>query len=355
MITKISISNFKKLEHISFSLSDCAVLIGPNNSGKTSILQAFCLWQTAVAHYISKQIHGELDENGYALMNRIELIGTPVEDSFALWTARKPNENNINTPITIRLNGKNKGIDWVCSAHFLFCNAETVYTYLEGDTTAATDLNIAFLGPTSAVSPSEDLLSKASIQRKMGEGLTNEVIRNICYKISETDKWFDFKNKLEFLFGFELQKPILYPKTGLLKMRYTENGVTHDIAQTGLGFRQTLSLLAHLYSNPQTVLLLDEPDAHQEIIRQRQIFRLINEIAATLGSQIIIASHSEIILNEAAKHANIIAIVENTVLEINKAENPQQYNAIQKALSEIGFDYARFFQAHQPTTTLPKF
>ena len=55
-----------------------------------------------------------------------------------------------------------------------------------------------------------------------------------------------------------------------------------------------------IYSNPNSVLLLDEPDAHLEFIRQRSLFRLINDKAVENNNQIIIASHSEVLLNESA-------------------------------------------------------
>jgi len=50
-----------------------------------------------------------------------------------------------------------------------------------------------------------------------------------------------------------------------------------------------------MYANPNTILLLDEPDAHLEVIRQREAFQLINKLANGMNSQIIIASHSEVV------------------------------------------------------------
>jgi hypothetical protein len=46
--------------------------------------------------------------------------------------------------------------------------------------------------------------------------------------------------------------------------------------------------------------LLDEPDAHLEILRQREIYQKLRETAKENGSQLIIASHSEEVLNQAA-------------------------------------------------------
>ena len=44
MLTHIHIRNFKKLRDENFELGKSVVLIGPNNSGKTTALQALALW-----------------------------------------------------------------------------------------------------------------------------------------------------------------------------------------------------------------------------------------------------------------------------------------------------------------------
>ena len=64
-----------------------------------------------------------------------------------------------------------------------------------------------------------------------------------------------------------------------------------------------------MLANPGAVLLLDEPDAHLEILRQRDVYNLLTDIAATHGSQIVAASHSEIVLQEAAERDVVIAFV----------------------------------------------
>lgn len=75
------------------------------------------------------------------------------------------------------------------------------------------------------------------------------------------------------------------------------------------GLQQTLLLLAYISAHPGSVLLLDEPDAHLEILRQRQIYQVLTELAREYGSQIVAASHSEVILNEAADRDVIIVFL----------------------------------------------
>ena len=101
--------------------------------------------------------------------------------------------------------------------------------------------------------------------------------------------------------------------------------------------QQTLLLLAHQYANPGAVLLLDEPDAHLEILRQRQIYSLITDTARLTGSQIIAASHSEIVLNEAADKDMVIAFV-GTPHRID-----DRGSQVLKSLKEIGFEH--YYQA----------
>ena len=99
---------------------------------------------------------------------------------------------------------------------------------------------------------------------------------------------------------------------------------------------QTSLLLAYLSAIPNSVLLLDEPDAHMEILRQHQIYNVIRDAAPEQESQVVIASHSEGILNEAAGRDVIVAFVGHPH-RLN--DRPTQ---LLKALKDIGFeDYRR--------------
>ena len=61
-----------------------------------------------------------------------------------------------------------------------------------------------------------------------------------------------------------------------------------DVALAGRGFQQLLLIVAYLYSHRGSVLLIDEPDAHLEILRQKQVYVLLREIASTNASQVIL-------------------------------------------------------------------
>ena len=94
-----------------------------------------------------------------------------------------------------------------------------------------------------------------------------------------------------------------------MPIRSPFTGTSLDLSSSGRGLQQTLLLLAYIVSHPGSVLLLDEPDAHLEILRQRQIYQMLTELAKKHGSQIIAASHSEVILNEAADRDVVVAFL----------------------------------------------
>ncbi|MBK7637959.1 MAG: ATP-binding protein [Saprospiraceae bacterium] len=74
-------------------------------------------------------------------------------------------------------------------------------------------------------------------------------------------------------------------------MSYNEgNKKNVDLSSLGSGSKQAILLFAYLLAFPNTVNLLDEPDAHLEVIRQSNIYDKISDIAKKSNSQLIIAS-----------------------------------------------------------------
>ena len=85
--------------------------------------------------------------------------------------------------------------------------------------------------------------------------------------------------------------------------------------------------------------MLDEPDAHLEILRQRQIYQLLTDVAQENGNQIIAASHSEVLLNEAAERDVVVAFVGKPHRIDDRGSQ------VLKSLRDIGFEH--YYQAEQ--------
>lgn len=97
--------------------------------------------------------------------------------------------------------------------------------------------------------------------------------------------------------------------------------------------------MTYLATHPRSVLLIDEPDAHLEILRQREVYRLLATSAEEAASQVVIASHSEVVLNEAADRDVVVAFVGKPHRIDDRGTQ------LLKALKELG--YEEYYQAEE--------
>ena len=356
MLTRLTIRNFKRFDEVDIELGGNVVFIGPNNSGKTTALQALALWEVGLRRWESERGEGQATpkKRPGVTINRKDLLSLPVPTAKLLWRAchvrdsvregGKPATKNV--LIDVLVEGEDAGAVWRAGFEFDYANAESFYCRplraSKGNTgpltkipPEATNVSLAYLPPMSGLASNETRLDPGAVKVRLGEGRTAEVLRNICFHLFTVDngKWIEVKNRINGLFGVELGDPAYIEARGEITMSYREpNAGTLDISSSGRGLQQTLLVLAYLAANPNRVLLLDEPDAHLEILRQRDIYRILSESARESGSQVIAASHSEVVLNEAAEKDVVIAFV----------GRPHRMNdrkgQVAKALKEIGWE-----------------
>ncbi len=364
MLTKLIIRNFKRFQQVEIELGNPVVFIGPNNLGKTTALQALALWEVGLRRWNEKRAGRDAPEKRPGVtIGRRDLLAVPVPDANLLWRdlhvrdvrnhAGKPQTQNVRVDITVE--GVTEGQLWTCGLEFDYANAESFYCrpLRSSDAKnpermpvpkAASGVRMAFLPPMSGLAATERRLDPGAINVLLGEGRTAEVLRNLCYQIVTTEggqeQWKRLCEQIESFFLVSLDEPAYIAERGEIVMTYRERqGAQLDLSSAGRGMQQALLLLAHMVVNPGSVLLLDEPDAHLEILRQRQIYQLLTEWAREQGSQIIAASHSEVILNEAAGRDVVVAFVGRP-----HRIDDRGFQA-QKALKEIGFD--QYYQAEQ--------
>lgn len=110
------------------------------------------------------------------------------------------------------------------------------------------------------------------------------------------------------LFRIELLEPAYSAAEPYIRSEYREAGGKRplDLASAGSGTLQVILLLAFLHRRRGTVLLLDEPDAHQHVILQRDVYALMRRIARDRDGQVIMATHSPAML-EATEPERILS------------------------------------------------
>jgi len=364
MLTRLRIRNFKLFDDVEIHLGNPVVFIGPNNSGKTTALQALALWSIGLNRCNEKRKGKTRPEKrpGVAI-NRRDLIAVPIPNANLLWRdlhirdVQRFNgkQRTQNIRVDMIVDGVDDGIAWTCGLEFDYANEESFYCrplrLTEGNDSErmtvpsqTSHIKVAFLPPMSGLAANETRLDPGAINVRIGEGRTAEVLRNLCYQLAsdETDKkkWGEICEQIDHLFGVRLDEPEYILERGEVTMSYrTREGVRLDLSASGRGLQQTLLLLTYMTANPQSVLLLDEPDAHLEILRQRHIYQILTDTAQKQQSQVIAASHSEIILNEAADRDVVVAF-------LGKPHRiDDRGSQLLKSLKEIGFD--QYYQAEQ--------
>ena len=361
MLTRLTVRNFKRFEEVVIELGNPVVFIGPNNSGKTSALQALALWDVGLKRWNEKR-HGKMPEvRPGVTVNRRDLVTLPVPEANLLWrdlrvrdvrAAAGGERTTSNIRIEIVVDGMSKGRAWRCGLEFDYANEESFYCRPlrldPGQAGARMEIpdqaqrvRLALLPPLSGLATTETRLDSGAVNVRIGEGRTAEVLRNLCYRIHEAseERWRQLLGRMQLLFRVELLPPRYLVERGEIVMAYRERDVTLDLSAAGRGLQQTLLLLAYLYANPGAVLLLDEPDAHLEVLRQRQTYHLLREVANANGSQIVVASHSEVLLHEAVDRDTVVAFVGRPHRVDDRGSQ------VLKALREIGFEH--YVQAHE--------
>ena len=366
MLTKLICRNFKRFGEIEVELGNPVVFIGPNNSGKTTALQALALWDIGLKRWSDhRRGRPQAATRAGVAINRRDPIFVPVPNARLLWRNLQVRDiqridgrqRTQNVRMDIIVEGVAAAKKWECGLEFDYANQESFYCRplrLPGTggkvlkrmpvPEEAANLDVAFLPPMSGLVLNETRLDSGAIDVRVGEGRTAEILRNLCYQIlqeqEDSEKWDTICRQIKNLFGVELGEPNYIVGRGEIEMNYREkSGISLDLSSSGRGLQQTLLLIVYMVARPGSVLLLDEPDAHLEILRQRQIYQTLTELAREHDSQIIAASHSEIILNEAANRDVVIAFLGSPHRIDDRGSQ------LLKSLKSIGFE--QYAQAEQ--------
>jgi energy-coupling factor transporter ATP-binding protein EcfA2 len=361
VLTRLCIRNFKKFDEADIELGPVTVFCGPNNSGKTTALQAIALWRAGLTAWTTKRgIDSKAAKRPGVQINRRDLVSIPVPSTDLFWhrlRTREGQKTANGNPGTrnVRLDIIAEGVatdgSWICGLEFDYPGDETIYCRplrLSDDKNpermpvppGAVAMKVALLPPMSGLAASEPKWEPGRIDVLIGEGQTAQILRNLCLRIRDDPvMWNRLVEHIRDLFSVELQPPETIVARGEVVMSYLdEHKIRLDLSSAGRGLQQTLLLLAYLLANPRTVLLLDEPDAHLEILRQRQTYDLLTRIAREQRGQIIAASHSEVVLAEAASRDVVVAFIGQP----HRLDNRSQ---LQKWLAKYPIDH--LYQAEE--------
>lgn len=323
MITKLTLRNFKSVGEQVYDFTRFDLLVGRNNSGKSTVLQAMAIWQFCVDEFHRSKRTGTTGIQ-VVLPNFTAL---PVPEFILLWKDR----TDRNYPVDAA--GKRKQefvlieilLEWqdatskagAFGVELRYHSPQTMYAIPSGGWSAFRECEkagslprIAYVPPFSGLEPTEKFLDISPMRQQVGKGQPGSVLRNLLLRVNSPSPrdngnrppprapaaadWKELAGMVERWFSVKISPP-RYESTKdvYITVEYTDGARSYDIISGGSGFHQTLTLLAFLFGYQPTTILLDEPDAHLHVNLQREILDYFKRKSQELGTQFLIATHAE--------------------------------------------------------------
>lgn len=319
MIKQIVIERFKSIEKIELDLEGINVLIGSNNSGKSSIQQAI-QFAISVAQSSSQQRASWKNDKYSSSLSKEDLIYAPLRDIEALALNGKFVQN---VSEAMRISFEN--LQHHCSVEIRKGKNKNIATSINGKSLGETFQNVeepfSIIVPGLAGIPHTEEYKPPSIVRKAAaKGSSNSVFRNILLLLSEDrDSWNKFTKSLSEIFpNYNIKVAFDLNSDEYIKTTLNHNKINLPIDACGTGILQTIQILSYVFLYKPKLLILDEPDSHLHPDNQRRLAVLLKSIHEELGCQLLISTHSRHFF-EALKDDSKVFWINNS--QVVKEEN----------------------------------
>lgn len=321
MIKKLTVRNFKSIGEQTYDFTKFDLLIGRNNCGKSTVLQALAIWQFCIDEFHRSNRGGS---KGIQIILP-NFTALPVPEFNLLWKDRtdrrwpfvgdKKKQEYILVDIIVEWHGKD-GKPYSFEVQLRYQSPQAIYAIPSEGWSKFRELEqgqllpvVAYVPPFSGLDPTEEWRDDGPIRRQIGKAQPGSVLRNLLFRVCPppTDtagkkqkgckypqEWDDIQEIVKRWFSVELKPPkyVQGIDTEII-CEYIQNNEPFDIISGGSGFHQTLTLLAFLYGYKPTTILLDEPDAHLHVNLQREILDYFKRKSTEKNVQFLIATHAE--------------------------------------------------------------
>lgn len=293
-LDSIEIENFKKITKALIEPKEITVLVGGNDSGKSSFIQALHFGITAANSY---------SQAGKKTFPQERLQYCPTHPFYRL--SNKSEYQNQSNFFYCRLGfidetGKEaKQIIRVYRAKNDNVGFEYQRSIAEVSREISNDKRLysVFAPGISGIPISERLHHKGEIRRGLASGDANLYLRSVLYRITEDGKLPELVRLVKLVF------PDFYIACSFNKEHDTSIKVDISTAKGGIptiplelaatGVLQILQIFAYVTLFTPKLLLLDEPDSHIHPDRQATLAVALKRLTQRTDTRIILTTHSK--------------------------------------------------------------
>lgn len=317
-IEQFQIENFQCIQSLDLRLTPLHALIGPNDSGKSTILKAIRIMMALgsgrlkVENGVGYPVNPEFLSPIYTL--RLKLSGQKYSVRLDAGSTLSPGlpQNLINLPQRILLGAEGKTVGrWWAQHHNLhentFSESSPLVFKSNESSLNATDWTrpTAFLnGDARFIHPSPEAMRQPSQLHNHGNELDllderGAGLAAVLDRILSTDveKYIELNAKLRTLFPDvkSLSLPLVADGTKELRVKLMDG---REIPARNLseGFLYYTLFSALPLLSPRSILLVEEPENGLHPARISEVMRILREISKS--TQVLIATHSPLVINE---------------------------------------------------------
>jgi predicted ATPase len=290
MLTKLTIRNFKRFrDEMLIDFAPITVLVGANNSGKSTVLQALSIFQYCVDVTRKKRNGGLVLET--RTIGPDEFGALPAASLSDLWPNGKPSE-----AISIKADfdtGASIGFE----IKFSF-NRFGITPTVKGEVGKLLEqFKIRHVPIHSGLALREEYLLAPARADRLRELRHGSVIRNLLWDLKENDRdrWRLLREILSQLYPTaSIDVNFDRDVDRFISSEYEDQVLVRplDVVVSGTGFQQVLQIFSGVLSQGSSIVLMDEPDAHLHGRLQGELMRVFERLASEEGVQFILATHS---------------------------------------------------------------
>lgn len=307
MIQSIKLTRFKQFKDTEIELRPFSILMGGNNAGKTTVLQAvwlaLCsLHQGKLLTVDRKNLQIKVSSTGYYMF---DFPFVPKGDLSSLFYNKISREGStydetsgtIIQVVDVRQNCFRLHLREL----FKNLNVKLLTPAQELSRPELQNYAPLYISGFSGLRFQEERMFPAAIESKIAAGDVHSIVRNIVLdlKLHDPKKYQYLEKLLKKEFGFGIRDVHYYGENELYVFseyeEQKEGSVGLEFSNCGSGIMQILQIVAVILRNcPEKtrVVLIDEPDAHLQESLQVKFLNILMELGQELGIQIILSTHS---------------------------------------------------------------
>lgn len=323
-IKKIEFTNFKAFSSYYVNIHETNILVGPNNSGKSTIIGALRTLDAAIrfarTRAPSRIYIGDTPEIGY----RVPIESVPISLENV-----QTDYNGAESRVSFTLSNGNSlalifpsdgGCSLIPTASGRVINSAAIFK----KEFPVSLIIVPVLGP---VEHREQRRERSTVIAGLSTHRASRHFRSYWHYFP--DGFESFSELIAKTWpGMRISAPEYDYSTGELSMFCLEERMTREIYWVGFGFQIWCQLLTHLSRATETLLVVvDEPEVYLHPDVQRQLLAIIRDV----GSDVLLATHSSEIIAEA--DASEIVMIDK---RRRSGERLKNVAGIQKALDAVG-------------------